>query len=157
MKKELKEKYSIEENVEFIIRDKNGKIKDKLVVKNQTTKVSLAVISARIAGIAADPFDYIAIGEGITPATADDTALESEITTGGGERVQVTPTQLTTTETNDTFQINKTVSFTAPFNVSEAGIFNAASGGVMMSRVVRAPSPMIATDNLEITWKIKVA
>lgn len=188
MKKILKEKFSLKENVTIVLRDKNGKIKPifdfnslgkflmnkfcliykiplltglwkkKICVENQVTNVSFSEIVGLVGDIGSkSSFKYIAIGEGTTGALATDTALETEITTNGGERAVVVPTSVTTTLTNDTLQINNTFSFTASFGVSEAGIFNDPSAGTMLSRVVRTAVPVIATDNLEITWKFKFA
>ena len=135
-----------------------GKFVNHLEFSNQVTNVSFAVIAGLAGDInAQDAFGYLALGIGTTSATAGDTALESEIVSGGIERVAVTPTQITIAVTSDTLQFNHTFVFTAPFNVSEAGIFNNTPGGVMLSHVVRTPYPFIATDNLEITWQFRIA
>jgi len=75
--------------------------------------------------------DYIAIGSGTTPPNVSDTALESEITTGGGARAQVTYAHVAGTKV---WSISNVFTFTASLSINEVGVFNASSGGTMLSR-----------------------
>lgn len=100
------------------------------------------------------PFVNIAIGTGTTAAAAADTALQTEITTGGGARGAATATQVTTSVTNDTTQLVKTFSFTAGFAVTEEGILdNASSGGSLLAHQVFSAVNVVSGDSLTITHK----
>lgn len=102
-----------------------------------TTNLGLAAIAGRVGGVGSiSAFDYIAVGSSDTAFVATQTALVSEITDGGLARAQVTPTRVTTNQTNDTLQLSKQWSVTATRTVKEAAILNASSGGIMLVRKV---------------------
>ncbi len=137
------------------IRD--GKIIDMRVVKNLVVDAGKAAVAGLINGVVTNFFDFIAIGIGTVAAAAGDTALGSEITTGGGARAASTNTRVTTTVTNDTAQCQVTFTFTASFAVTEAGLMDTASAGGMLARQVFAAVNVVNGDSLQITWKIKAA
>lgn len=104
-------------------------------------------------------FTYIALGSGQTAAQATDTALETELTSGGMARAQGSYASSTTTVANDTKSISHTFTATgATATVAETGVFSAASGGVMMNRYV-LPSPVTINDgsSIQITHEFQVA
>ncbi len=85
------------------------------------------------------------------------TALESEITTGGGERrtgANVTGTRETTNVTNDTAQLVTTFTFTAAFAIDESGVFNDASAGDMLCATAFAVVNVISGDTLQVSWQV---
>jgi hypothetical protein len=97
---------------------------------------------------------HIALGTGSTAASTGQTALVTEIARTAFQSA----TQVTTTTTNDSMQ------FVAVFGagvgtgaLTEAGIFNGAGGGTMLSRVTFAAVNKAAGDSLTITWKIVFA
>ena len=140
------------------IRD--GQVIDHLEGHNMITDAGKAIISGlMLADVGGSAFDYIAIGIGNTAASHTDTALGSEITTYGGARRGVVGTQTTTTYTNDTAQLVTTFTFTsgAAFAVTEAGVFNAASGVTLLCRQVFAAVNVVAGDTLQVTWKVQVS
>lgn len=125
---------------------------------NLKTNAGLAGVASRINGAGGEAvFTYIAIGTGTTAPSASDTALQSEITTGGGARKSGTVSRETTTVTNDTATVQATFNFTASFNVSEAGLFNASTGGTMLSRDTFSAIPVASGDSLQITIKVQVS
>lgn len=136
--------------------DKDGNLIEERTYKNVLTKTGFAAMAGLFGNVdSQNPFQYIAIGTGTTTETADDTALENEITTGGGERGSATVSRVTTTNTNDTCQLVKTFNFTSSFAVTESGVFNASSGGVMASRKTFSAINVASGDSLQITWKIQ--
>ena len=179
-------KIGANDNVEYILRDKNGNIKPlfnlnfigrflkkrgfdvpsmflfgqwkmSLKISNLVTNAGMAGIASRINGDGAEAaFTYIAIGIGTTAANATDTALESEITTGGGERGAATASRVTTDVTNDTAQLVLTFNFTATFAVTESGMLNAASAGTLGARQVFTAINVVSGDSLQISWKADV-
>jgi len=127
-------------------------------VSNLVTNAGKAGVAARIIDNTTEAaFDYIAIGTGTTAAAAGDTALESEISSGGGERAQdASPSRTTTDVTNDTAVIDVTFNFTSSFAVTESGLFNAASSGTLLARQVFSAINVASGDSLTITWEIDV-
>jgi len=174
------DKFSIKGWVEVIVRDKNGNIKylvkygkdnpgTTLPVgvlpttqvlyywrKNIITDVGLAEIVKLVFGLGGTAFKYLAIGTGTTSETASDTALEAEIA-----RKQATITQTTTSVSNDTALLEATFSsadgLSGTQNVSEAGVFNASSGGTLLARKTFSAVPVNfdAGDSITIKYYIQ--
>lgn len=126
-----------------------------LRTSNLITNVGHAAGNGRMSNQGSySPFVNIAIGTGTTAAAATDTALQTEITTGGGARGAATSTQVTTSVTNDTTQLVKTFSFTSSFAVTEEGILdNASSGGSLLAHQVFSAVNVVSGDSLTITHK----
>jgi len=143
--------------IELVLRDKDGRIKDTRHIKNTITNAGKAVMAALLSSdVGGTAFDYIAIGVG-TPGS---TALGSECTTNGGERrggANVTGSLTTTTVTNDTIQFVTTFSFTGSLALTEEGIFNAASAGIMLASQSFSVLNVANNDTLTITHKVKVS
>jgi len=131
---------------------RNGKKIDERVVENLIVNAGKAQVSGLIGGVVSGAFGYIAVGTGTTSPSASDTALENEVM-----RVSSTNTQLTTNVTNDTLQMQATFNFTVSYAITEAGIFNALSGGVMLARQTFSAINVNAGDSIMITWKIVVS
>ena len=147
--------------IEVVVKDKNGRIKyrfpeieeekeeeeedciftcfpskmpDFYYRKNIVTNAGLAaVIRLIFSGLTENKFGYIAIGTGTTSETATDTALQSDI-----KRKAASVTQITTTIDGDTAKLEAEFSsadgLTGTSTVSETGIFNASTGGIMLAR-----------------------
>jgi len=190
-KKLLQGQYAIEENVEYVLRDKNGNIKplfqpNKLFawlikkgivsphfpkipffcgnwamamnVRNLITNAGFAGVASRLNGAGSEAaFTYIALGTGTTAANVADTALETEIATGGGSRANATASRVTIVVTNDTAQLQHTFNFTGTFAVTESGILNAASSGVLLARQVFSAVNVVSGDSLQVTWKVQAS
>jgi hypothetical protein len=173
-----------ETNTEFVLRDAHGRVKplwnenalgrllrragcelrvprltgawrQSLLTHNLITNVGHAAANARMSGQGSyNAFVNLAIGTGTTAAAATDTALQTEITTGGGARGAATASQVTTTVTNDTTQLVKTWTFTSAFAVTEEGIFdNATSGGNLLAHQVFPAINVASGDSMTITHK----
>jgi hypothetical protein len=126
--------------------------------KNIITDVGLAeIIRLVFSGLTGTKFGYIAIGTGTTAEAATDTALQAEI-----KRKTATVTQTTTTITNDTALLEATFSsadgLTGTSNVSEAGVFNASTGGTLLARKVFSAVPLNwdAGDSITIRYYVQV-
>lgn len=145
-------------NVNFILRDKDGNIKDTRDYHNLVPSAGKAGAASRINGADSEAaFTYIAIGTGTNAAAAGDTTLQTEITTGGGQRGSATCTRTTVTVTNDTAQLVKTFTFTSSFAVTESGVLNAASAGTLLARRVFSAINVANTDSLQTTWRITIS
>jgi len=152
-----KEGFKMKGKVKIRIVRANGKIEeeefDNLVVNAGKAEVA-KLIGAGLEGAA---FSHIAIGTGTTDAVATDTALEAEVA-----RKAATVTSVTTNVTNDTAQFEATFSsadgLTGTAAITEYGLFNAATEGTMLSRVVQTAKNLDwdAGDSLTVTWQIVV-
>mgnify|MGYP005643213955 CR=1 FL=1 len=126
--------------------------------KNVITNVGLAEIIKLVFNLGGTPFTYLAIGTGTTAEAVTDTALENEIA-----RKSATVTQETTDVDGDTAKLEATFSsddgLTGTSDVSECGVFNASSGGVLLARKTFSPVPLNwdAGDSLTIRYYIQMA
>jgi len=137
---------------------RNGDVIEERTINNTIVNAGLAQVAGLLlTDFGGTAFDYIAIGIGTTGATVTDTTLESEISTGGGERGTAVGTRITTSVANDTAQLVTTFTFTGSFAVTESGIFNDASAGTMLSRQTFGAINVSSGDSIEVTWKIQVS
>lgn len=134
-----------------------GSFQNEMNISNLITNTGFAGVASRINGSGAEAaFTYIATGTGTTAANVADTTLETEITTGGGERAAATASRVTTDVTDDTAQLVNTFAFTSSFAVTESGVLNAASVGVLLARQVFSAINVVNGDSLQVTWKFDV-
>ncbi len=148
---------SFEGELEIIVYDKDGNIKEKRELKNLITYVGKAQIMKLMSGLDTTAFTYMAIGTGTTAETVNDTALENEL-----YRKAVTSiTTETSNFTDDTIVFGVTYSavdgLTGVQPITEAGIFNAPTGGVMLNRRTFAVVNIDfdAGDTLRIVWRVR--
>lgn len=90
---------------------------------------------------------HIAIGEGNTAANAADTELETELDRNAATYAHNTGDTFFTMEA--TFGAGEGTG-----DVTEAGLLNAASTGILFNRVVFSAIPKEASDTLDITFTI---
>ena len=182
-----KSRFQLGQNLEFVLRDKDGNVKqlfnenrfalfvrkhfgiklpklaifgqyaDSMLISNLVTNAGFAGVASRLNGAGSEAaFTYIAIGTGTNAAAVGDTALQTEITTNGGARASATASRVTTDVTNDTAQLVVTFNFTGSFAVTESGVLNAASSGVLLARQVFSAINVASGDSLQITWKFDI-
>ena len=151
----------IEEGIEVqgkfhvVVKDKEGNIKFEREYPNLITNAGKAEIAKLItADVGGTAFDYIAIGsdDGTTLALdASNTALGNELA-----RAAATGTTTTTNVTDDTMQLQ--ASFTgSAYTIEEIGVFNASTGGTMLSRILTGTITLQSTDTITITYKLTVS
>lgn len=134
-----------------------GSWKNEMRLANLVTNAGKAGVASRINGSGAEAaFTYLAIGIGTTAAALGDTALQSEITTGGGARAAATASRTTTDVTNDTARLVYTWTFSSTFAITEAGALNASSGGTLLNRQVFTAVNVVSGDSLQVTVDIDV-
>lgn len=149
-----KNKLGLRVRFSFVLREASGLHVASWAVKNLVVNAGKAEAAALLGGLTADPFTYLAIGEGSTAAALTDTTLETEITTGGGERAAAAVSRVTTDVTNDTLQLVKTFTFSSSFVVTEAGVFNDPAAGDMLARAVFTGHSVVSTNTLLVTYKV---
>ena len=143
--------------VDVFLCDEHGAIKDERHLDNLIVDSGLEGVAFRIAPhdgsvTSNSPWNYIAIGTGVTPPASGDTALQLEIA-----RIQDPVANYTTTSGK---QVKLQVSFAPGIGtgvISESGLFNAAVGGNMLARQSFAPIVKGASDTLTVTWVITLS
>jgi len=149
----LNKKWSIDVRIPFI----TGRWTYDAVKHNLVTTTGKQAVAQQLGGTTTSPMTAIAIGTGTTAAAAADTALETEITTNGGERGAASVSNQTTTTTGDTERWIKTFTFTGSFAVTEEGILdNNTSGGVLLAHQVFSAVNVVSGDSLQITHNVQV-
>ncbi|MEN4919440.1 hypothetical protein ABE485_12260 [Achromobacter spanius] len=127
-------------------RGRTGKT-ERFLIKNLFTDDGLAYLAARAAGEAVDVISHMALGIGTTPAAGGDQTLVSEI---AGSRVPVTVSG-TGTERLYSATFGENVG-SGP--VTEAGLFNAAVGGMLTNRSVFGVKNKEPEDVFTINWTL---
>jgi len=134
----------------------DGRLKYYKHIRNVLTNTGFAAHAKRLVGVTQNAFDYIAVGTDATAASASQTALLAEIADSGLSRAQDgTTTVETTTQTDDTGNVGVTFNITGSKTITEYGLFNDSSAGVMLARQTDTALPVINGETLAVTWKIQ--
>jgi len=106
-------------------------------------------VASRMKDATTTAMSHMAVGSGSTTPAAGDTALGSEL-----DRQALTSTTVSSNE----------ITYVATFGagdgtgaITEAGLFNAASGGDMLCRTTFAVVNKGASDSMTITWVVTVS
>ena len=142
---------------DFTITGVDGKVRDSWTVKNAVMTVGFAQLALLCGDATAVPFTYLAVGTSTTAVAISQTTLVAEITDSGLERVAGTVSRVTTTGTNDTYQITTTWTASGSKTIEEVGVFNASSAGTMLSRALTTSKAVVSGETLTGTYKLKFA
>lgn len=130
----------------------DGELKDQVEHHNLVVATGSAFIASRMKDATATVMSHMALGNDATAPDAAQTALLGELP----GRVALTSTTITTATTTD-----DSLTFVATFGpgvstgaIVEAGIFNAGTGGTMLSRVTFPVVNKGALDTLGISWRV---
>jgi hypothetical protein len=96
---------------------------------------------------------YVGIGVGATGAARTAVAADTALSTAVESRVAGTSSNVTTTVTNDTYQVVGTVTASATRAVDEAGTFDASTAGNMDISATFAVVNLASGDSLQLTFK----
>lgn len=149
----LHRRYGISLKWQFI----TGTFCKQMTFNNLITNVGFAGLAARMIwdsgeGATVAQFKYLAVGIGTNAAAAGNTALQSEIVDSGLARAVATLARVTTTKTNDTATLTYTwTSNTNTKAVTECGIFNAASTGILLGRQVFPAINLVGSNGDQLT------
>lgn len=131
------------------LADAQGNIIAEREVPNLVVAVGKNYIASRMIGVTDDIMSHMAIGTGTTSPASNNTTLESE-----AGRVTL----------NSNVRTDNGIAYVATFSagtgtgaITEAGIFNAGSGGILLCRTTFAVINKGAADTLGITWTVTVA
>ena len=118
-------------------------------VPNLVVTTGKNYVASRMKDTTAAAMSHMAVGSGSTAAAASDTALGNEL-----DRQALTSTTVN----------NNTITYVATFGagdgtgaVTEAGLFNASSGGSLLCRTVFSVVNKSSTDSMTITWVVPIS
>ncbi|NCU33401.1 MAG: hypothetical protein EOM23_10860 [Candidatus Moranbacteria bacterium] len=135
-----------------------GYLTRKAVYSNLLVTTGKGLISGRINGVGTPAAPtYMAIGTGTNAAAAGDTALQTEATGNGYDRMSGTASTETTDTADDTNQLIGSWIVTSSKAITEMGILNAASVGTLLVRNVFSAYTLQNGDTFQITHKLKHA
>ena len=124
------------------------------------TNVGLAIITNRIIQAGTAP-KYIGWGTGAGTAAVGDTTLFTEalvnLTAGSTDHTTGTEARTTTTQTNDTYTVTGTRAATGSGTVTNAGLWDAASGGVLFVKGDFTGIGLVSGDSIAFTFNVKFA
>ena len=126
---------------------------EESLVATVVTYLGYAIITKMLSGGVQAVPDFCAFGTGAGTAAATDTALFTEI---GAGRVTGTPTQQTTTQTNDTFQVVGTLTAGSALAITNAGLFDASTSGNLFLIGDFAVINLASGDTLTLTAKTQI-
>ena len=146
----INESIKIKGDLNIVLKDENGNIKDQREETNLVVNSGLAFITSRMADAADGVMSHMAVGSDSTAVAAGDTDLGSIL----GSREVLDST------TDSGSSITYVASFEAGDGtgaITEAGIFNASSAGTMLCRTVFSTVNKGANDTMTITWTITLS
>ena len=149
----INENLKLSGQLNIVLTDKAGIVKEQREVKNLVVDAGLAYIISRMLNTSKSVMSHMALGSGTTAAAASQTDLGTTL----GSREALTSSTITGSN-------NEKIVYVATFDagdatgaVAEAGVFNAATSGDMLCRTVFSVVNKQADDTLSVTWTITLA
>ena len=146
----INENLKLSGQLNIVLRDKDGNIKEERTEKNLVVSAGLTFIASRMKDATATAMTHMGLGSGTTNAAAGQTDLVTLL--GSREALDSTTAS------------SNTIAYVASFEagdatgaVTEAGIFNAASSGTMLCRVKFNVVNKAADDTMAVTWTITLS
>jgi len=135
--------------LKIVLADAQGNITDEREVPNLVVAVGKNFIASRMIGTSDNIMSHMAIGTGTASPASGDTTLQSE-----AGRVTL----------NSNVRTNNAIAYVATFPagtgtgaITEAGILNAGTDGILLCRTTFSVINKGAADTLGITWTVTVA
>ena len=120
-------------------------------INNLVVTVGKALVASRLSSNSASVIGYMAVGTGTTAAAAGDTTLVTELDRNA---LAVSGGSVS----------GAAITYTATWNaadgtgaLTEAGLFNASSGGTLFARTVFAVVNKGADDTVTISWTVTIS
>lgn len=145
----MEDQLKLRGDVFITVKDKDGNIKEERHEENLVVSAGLNFICDRMEGTTEAVMSHMGLGSGTTAASAGDTDLGSLL--GSREALDST-----TVADNTITYVSSFEAGDATGTVTEAGIFNAATSGTMLCRVVFPAIGKQAEDTMSITWVISL-
>lgn len=146
----IKESLQLRGDLNVVVYGADGKVKEQRKLTNLIVNAGLNFICSRMKDTTDGAMSHMALGSGTTAAAAGDTDLQSIL--GVREALDSTTVSSNTIEYVASFEAGDGTGA-----VTEAGIFNAASGGTMLCRTVFPVVNKGAADTMSITWTITLS
>lgn len=135
-------------NLDIVVKDQNGQVKQELHIPNLVVTAGKTFIASRMTGASSNVMSHMAVGTDGTSPAAGNTTLGSELA-----RVALTSA---TPSTNVVTYVGDYPAGTGTGALQEAGIFNASSSGTMLCRTTFSVINKGASDTMTITWTVTV-
>jgi hypothetical protein len=117
-------------------------------VFNDTGK---AYVAAKLDGTNTNPPHFIGWGTGAGTANKTDTTLFTE---AAEARAVGAKSRVTTTVTNDTFQVVGTLTSLSGQTITNTGVFDASTTGNLVVKADHTGLPLLTNDSIQYTWKL---
>jgi hypothetical protein len=149
----IQENLKLSGQLNIVLKDKAGNIKEQREEKNLVVNSGLAFIVSRMTGTSKAVMSHMALGSGTTAAAAGQTDLVTLL----GAREALDSSTITGSNNEKVVYVSAFEAGDATGAVTEAGIFNAASSGDMLCRTVFSVVNKAADDTMSVTWTITLA
>jgi hypothetical protein len=147
------EKLGLTGRLTIVLKGADGKVKETRDIKNLVVNTGLGHITARMVGTSQGVMSHMGLGAGTSAAAAGDTALGSPL----GSRKAFDSATRSGSNNESIVYITTFDPGEATGAVTEAGIFNASTSGVMLCRTVFSVVNKGASDTLQITWTVTLS
>lgn len=147
----MKDAIKLGANVKIEVRDaKTGELIRKEYRHNLVTLAARNAIRDWLNGLGNTlTISHFAVGTGTTTPTANDTALQAEV-------FRDVVTKRTPDASKLTIQYYLPSTAANGYSLTEAGLFNASSGGTLITRVTYQPINKTASLTVTYTWEINI-
>lgn len=151
----INENLKLSGQLDIVLKDKNGKVKEERVEKNLVVQKGLEFIISRVEGTSKAVMSHMALGSSSTAAVAGQTDLVTIL----GARETLDSTTIPAATKHKVVYVSSFEAGDATGAVKEAGIFNSgtAATGDMLSRVVFDVVNKAADDTMTVTWTITLS
>ena len=149
----INENLKLSGQLNIVLKDKAGNVKDEREVKNLVVNKGLEYIASRMKDASKSVMSHMGLGAGTTAAAASQTDLVTLL----GSREALDSTTISGSNNEKVVYVSAFEAGDATGAVTEAGIFNAASGGDMLCRTVFSVVNKAADDTMSVTWTITLS
>jgi len=151
----INENLKLSGQLDIVLKDKNGNIKEKRTEKNLVVNKGLAFIISRMKGTSKAVMSHMALGSSGTTPIAGHTDVLSIL----GAREALDSTTISGTNNEKLIYVASFEAGKGTGAVKEAGIFNSgtAAAGDMLSRVDFAVVNKQTDDSMTVTWTITLS
>ncbi len=151
----INENLKLSGQLDIVLKDKNGNVKDSRTETNLVVNSGLAFIISRMEGTTKSVMSHMALGSSSTAEAAGQTDLVSIL----GSREVLDSTTITGTNNEKIQYVSSFEAGDATGAVKEAGIFNhgTVATGDMLSRTTFAVVNKAADDTMTVTWTITLS
>lgn len=140
----------------IVVTDEHGNVKEDREETNLVVNVGKEFTTSRMIGTASPVMSHMEVGTSSTAAAAGQTELVALV--AASRTALTSSTQSTVTTTSDSVQYVCTFGAGVGTDaLTEAGIFNAASAGVMLCRTVFSVVNKGASDVMTVTWTVTLS